>query len=222
MANFSPRKEIDIPGDLPRAAIAVLASGGLKSAILTAHLLDEFQAVYPIYVRQGLAREPIEERSLRRFLAAVRGPKLGRLAILRTAETEQPRDGDFEPVVRTAAAWCTQNGIAALAVASVEPGTFFPEEPAQLGGSVEPPAGEPVRLVAPFQGLSRASFLEFGRGLPLDLTFSCRRPILKLNCPALHCGQCLNCLDRRAGFAGLGIADRTRYAAGDRSARAVS
>ena len=46
--------------------VAVLASGGLDSAILVAELLRQGRAVHPIYVRFGLAWEPTEEAHLRR------------------------------------------------------------------------------------------------------------------------------------------------------------
>jgi 7-cyano-7-deazaguanine synthase len=50
-------------------AVAVLASGGLDSAILVAELATEGREVTPIYVRFGLAWEEVEARHLERFLA---------------------------------------------------------------------------------------------------------------------------------------------------------
>ena len=52
-------------------AVAVLASGGLDSAILVAHLASEGREVTPIYVRFGLAWEDVEARHLERFLASL-------------------------------------------------------------------------------------------------------------------------------------------------------
>src|SRR6266566_4579313 len=54
--------------------VAVLASGGLDSAILVAELLRQGRVVHPIYVRFGLAWEPTEEAHLRRFLDTLKRP----------------------------------------------------------------------------------------------------------------------------------------------------
>src|SRR4051812_2374971 len=52
------------------SAVAVLASGGIDSAILCIDSLLAFARVHPIYVRFGLRWEDVELESLRRFLAA--------------------------------------------------------------------------------------------------------------------------------------------------------
>ena len=52
-------------------AVAVLASGGLDSAILVGQLASEGREVTPIYVRFGLAWEDVELRCLREFLASL-------------------------------------------------------------------------------------------------------------------------------------------------------
>src|SRR4051794_13952465 len=63
-------------------AVAVLASGGLDSAILVAELLSRGSVVHPIYVRFGLAWEPTEEAHLRRFLDTLTSPAPEPLAVL--------------------------------------------------------------------------------------------------------------------------------------------
>ena len=55
-------------------AVAVLASGGLDSAILVGQLAREGREVTPIYVRFGLAWEDVELRYLRKFLVSL-GPR---------------------------------------------------------------------------------------------------------------------------------------------------
>ena len=57
-----------------RDDVVVLASGGLDSAILVAEVLRQGRKVHPIYVRFGLAWEPIEEAYLRRFLDTLTDP----------------------------------------------------------------------------------------------------------------------------------------------------
>ncbi|MFL6243664.1 MAG: hypothetical protein ACJ73V_11685, partial [Acidimicrobiia bacterium] len=48
--------------------VAVLASGGLDSAVLTAEFLGEGRVVQPSSIRVGLAWDVTEEALLRRFL----------------------------------------------------------------------------------------------------------------------------------------------------------
>ena len=62
--------------------VAVLVSGGLDSAILLGELLEQHQAVYPLYVRCGLRWEEVELRHLKRFLAAIPSPVLQLLHVL--------------------------------------------------------------------------------------------------------------------------------------------
>src|SRR2546425_4272441 len=50
--------------------VAVLASGGLDSAVLIAHLAGE-AILFPVYVEAGLAWEAGEKRALRAFLDAL-------------------------------------------------------------------------------------------------------------------------------------------------------
>ena len=52
--------------------VAVLASGGVDSAILVADQSRQGRVVQPIYLRFGLAWEAVEEAHLRRFLDSLR------------------------------------------------------------------------------------------------------------------------------------------------------
>ena len=65
-----------------------------------------------------------------------------------------------------------------------------------------------VMLNAPWVHLSKASVIAHGNriGAPLGLSYSCYAG------GAVHCGECLACRERIAGFAGAGIADPTIYA----------
>ena len=62
--------------------VAVLASGGLDSAILVADLFAPGSAVHPIYLRFGLAWEAAEEAHLRRFLDTLTSPAPEPLVVL--------------------------------------------------------------------------------------------------------------------------------------------
>ena len=66
---------------MPRAVVA-LVSGGLDSLILVRTLLDGRAVVHPVYVRGGLVWEFAELRWVRRWLRALRDPRLKALRIL--------------------------------------------------------------------------------------------------------------------------------------------
>ena len=61
---------------------AVLASGGLDSAILIGRLLQKYNSLQPIYVRSGHIWERAELFWLKRFLKAIRHPRLKPLVLL--------------------------------------------------------------------------------------------------------------------------------------------
>src|SRR6266404_9462850 len=67
------------------SALAVLISGGLDSAILLGQELRNHPAVYPLFIRFGLAWEAVEKAYLDHFLEAVSSPALQPLIVL-----EQP------------------------------------------------------------------------------------------------------------------------------------
>ena len=58
------------------STIGVLASGGLDSSILVAHLLGQGHRVQPLYIRKGLYWQEQELAGLRRFLQAIATPNL--------------------------------------------------------------------------------------------------------------------------------------------------
>ena len=71
--------------------------------------------------------------------------------------------------------------------------------------------GEPFRIHAPLQAMTKADIVREGTrlGLDLGLSWSCYDPT-----PAGdHCGRCDSCRLRRKGFQDAGVADPTRYAA---------
>ena len=70
--------------------------------------------------------------------------------------------------------------------------------------------GEPFRIQAPLQMMTKADLVREGTrlGLDLGLSWSCYDPT-----PAgEHCGECDSCRLRSRGFDEAGIADPTRYA----------
>ncbi|VVT16712.1 7-cyano-7-deazaguanine synthase [Sphingomonas sp. EC-HK361] len=70
--------------------------------------------------------------------------------------------------------------------------------------------GEPFRIRAPLQDMTKADIVREGTRLGLDLgmSWSCYDPAAG----GLHCGLCDSCRLRAKGFADAGIADPTVYA----------
>jgi 7-cyano-7-deazaguanine synthase len=212
-------------------SVGVLASGGLDSAILVAHLLAQGQRVEPIYIRSGLVWQTAELAALQRFLAAVATDRLGELVLLdlplgdlyrghwsvtgdNPPAADSPDEAVFLPgrnalLLVKAAVWCQLRGIGQLALAPL--GTspfedaseaFFRDFQAAINRGVK----QPVRLVRSFGQMTKRQVMQLGRELPLELTFSCIAPVGEL-----HCGRCNKCAERQAAFHEAAIVDRTIY-----------
>lgn len=70
--------------------------------------------------------------------------------------------------------------------------------------------GDPFRIQAPLQHMTKADIVREGTrlGLDLGLSWSCYDPAPG----SLHCGECDSCRLRARGFDEAGVADPTRYA----------
>lgn len=214
------------------STIALLASGGLDSSILLGHLLQQGHAVQPFYVRSHLAWERDEFDHLQRFLHAMDRPALRPLVVLdlpvhdvyedHWSTTGRGAPGLNSPdsavylpgrnVLLTvkAALWCQLHGIDALALATLG-GNPFSDATPQFFARLEEVLGlavqRPIRVLRPFGAMDKRAVMILGRGLPLELTFSCIAPIGKL-----HCGCCNKCAERHRAFALAGDEDPTPYA----------
>jgi len=211
--------------------IGVLASGGLDSCTLVAHLLRQGHDVCPFYVRCGLAWERQELSALRAFLRAVATPQLDELRVFdlpladlygdhwsidgRGVPDAQSSDSAVYLPGRNAllcikpVLWCGMHGIGRLALATLA-GNPFPDATSQFFHDFETALdraiGGRVSILHPFAALRKADVVLLGRGLPLDLTFSCIAPG-----DGIHCGRCNKCAERQAAFAEAGVEDATRY-----------
>lgn len=213
------------------SAVAVLISGGLDSAILLGEMLRRQRLVQPLYVRNGLYWEAVELEHLQRFLAAIACPALRPLHILElpvadlydqhwsitgehVPDAGTPDEAVFLPgrnvlLLAKALLWCHLHGSAEL-VLGVLGSNPFPDATdeffAGFQQAVNRAVGGQVEVRRPFAGMHKVDVMRLGRDLPLELSFSCIRPVA-----GLHCGACNKCAERRQAFADAGLRDRTPY-----------
>jgi 7-cyano-7-deazaguanine synthase len=215
-----------------RRTVAVLASGGLDSAVLVADLLRQGAAVHPLYVRFGLAWEDVEEAHLRRFLQTLAASALHPLVVLEMPVapvygTHWSLSGEGVPDERTAdeavylpgrnllllaapSVWCALQGVDVIALGTLK-GNPFPDATDTFFGGYAALARRAMdvalEVVTPFGALVKTDVLELGRDLALEHTFSCIDPR-----EGRHCGRCNKCFERRHAFHVSALEDRTDYA----------
>lgn len=211
--------------------VAVLVSGGLDSAILLAELSRSHPAVWPLYVRFGLAWEEVELGYLRGFHERLANPQLRPIVVLdmpvrdvygehwsitgkNVPGAETPDEAVYLPgrnvlLLAKALLWCHLHQVGAVAMAPLESNPF-PDATANFFERFEQVVNQAVagkvRIVCPYAGMHKVEVLRRGKGLPLEWTFSCIRPE-----HGRHCGICNKCAERRKGFADASLVDPTTY-----------
>ena len=212
--------------------VAVLASGGLDSAVLTAEYLREGRVVQPIYVRFGLAWEGTEETHLRRFLDTLQSAAVRTLVTLAlpvadtygshwslsaddVPDADTPDEAVYLPgrnllLLAKSSIWCALHGYPTVALGTLK-GNPFADSSREFFGDVESLVQTAVdhrlEIATPFSELDKAHVLELGRHLQLQHTFSCINPTA-----GVHCGRCNKCAERQRAFADASIDDVTTYA----------
>ena len=212
--------------------LAVLVSGGADSAVLLGEALHSYPAVQPLYVRSGLAWEPVELDYLNRFLGAVRTAALRPLHVLdlpvgdvygphwsitgsgvpdeNSSDEAVELPGRNVLLLSKALVWCALNRVPELALAVLAANPFPDATPIffdAFSGAVNLATRGTVTVIRPYAQLSKADVLRRGREMPLARTFSCIRPVA-----SHHCGRCNKCAERQKAFAAAGLADPTVYA----------
>ena len=222
--------------------VAVLASGGLDSAVLVADLSRNAE-VFPLYVEFGLAWEAAEQKSLRIYLAALADRSLAPLSTLAvpvdriygrhwslTGENvphyDASIDADYLPgrnilLLGVAGVWCALRGVHRIALGSLMQNPYpdaTPEFFADYGRLLSGALRHPIEVVAPFRGMAKSALIRTHRELPLHLTLTCIGQKVGTSLDEgssrgpLHCGACLKCHERHEAFVEAGVPDRTRYA----------
>jgi len=211
--------------------IAALASGGLDSCVMLRELAARGATVLPVYVRAGLAWETAEIHWLERFLGAAEIPGSAPLAILDSPVADlygahwsltgrdvpgfdSSLDSNYLPgrnllLLAKIAVFCALADAAAIAMAPLADNPF-PDGTEDFFRSFAATASKaldrPLAIELPFRHMQKPEVVRRGRGLPLELTFSCIRPD-GMN----HCGDCTKCAERQHGFAEAGVVDPTVY-----------
>ena len=223
---------MNAPAPLADNDVAVLASGGLDSAILVAEHLRQGRVTHPIYVRFGLAWEAAEEAHLRRFLDTLPNAAARPLVVLHTPvadiygshwsvssrdvpDERTPDDAVYLPgrnllLLAMPSVWCALHDVHTLALGTLK-GNPFPDATPEFFSGFAALAhramSHALEVITPFAGLTKSDVLELGRGLALEHTFSCIDPNGER-----HCGRCNKCAERRHAFNALQIEDLTEYA----------
>ncbi len=212
--------------------IGLLLSGGLDSAILLGHLLQHARRVRPFYIQSQLVWQRDELQSVKRLLQAMRSPQLHELVLLElpladvyddhwavtgrhTPGAESADEAVYLPgrnvlLAIKAALWCQLHGVEELALAVLGTSPFADAKPGffeQFQAVLNCAGPARIRIVCPLASMGKREVMQWGRDLPLGLTFSCIAPVR-----GLHCGKCNKCAERQAAFRLIGMEDPTRYA----------
>lgn len=216
------------------AALAVLISGGLDSAVLLGESLHHYDKIFPLFVRMGLYWEETELHFLRRFLHELHSSALQPLTILDmpvadvygshwslngcdVPDADTQDEAVYLPgrnvlLLSKALLWCHLHDVPHVALGSLSSNPFPDATPAffvSFQQVVNQAIGGHVEIVRPYAGLHKIDVLQRGRGLPLEWTFSCIQPVA-----GRHCGQCNKCAERQRGFAEAKVVDPTVYGKG--------
>jgi 7-cyano-7-deazaguanine synthase len=214
------------------STMGLLTSGGLDSAILLYQLLDHGWRVRPFYVRTGCLWQAEEMQAVGKLLAALQQPKLETLVELempvddlyadhwsmtgRSVPDQHSTDeavflpGRNPLLLLKPALWCAMRGVSKLALATLAANPFDDAKPEffeRFEAMILWATGCEVRIVRPFEMLSKRCVMQLGRDVPLGLTFSCIAPV-----GGLHCGRCNKCAERAAAFGHHRAGDPTHYA----------
>ena len=213
----------------------VLVSGGLDSAVLTAHEA-QYARVLPVYVCVGLAWEPAEQTMLEKLLRApVFAGKVDSLlrveftmrdiyapthwAITGTPPAYDTPDEDVYLTGRNlvllakAGVVASQNDAHRIALGPLAGNPFpdaRPEFFASMAKSLSLGLDHEIKIATPFLDWEKDEVIHRGVELkvPLELTLSCMNPAPGPE----HCGRCSKCRERRDAFASAGVDDPTAYA----------
>jgi 7-cyano-7-deazaguanine synthase len=199
--------------------VVVLASGGLDSCALLAHMARRGREVFPLFVRSGLIWERAELYWLRRYLAKlprdvasrVRPLKVAALPMgdlygqhwsttgrgtpgWRAADNSVYLPGRNIVLLAKAAVYAALLGVPRVAIGPLEGNPFPDASPVffrSLQRALSCGLDFAVTIEAPFLTLDKHRIVARFRDLPLHLSFSCSKPKGRR-----ACGACAKCRER--------------------------
>ena len=218
--------------DFMRKRVVALVSGGVESLCLVVRLLQRAYHVAPVYVRCGLRWESAEQWWLRKWLQAIRHPRLRPLVVLdlpvaslyghhwsltgRSVPSRRTRDeavylpGRNLLLLSAAAIYAARQGVSRLALGTLVGNPFGDATPRffhQAGDCVRQALDRPIQIATPLRHFTKTRLIAAMGDQPFRLTFSCLQPRGRR-----HCGDCNKCAERRRAFRLAGVADPTPYA----------
>ena len=214
--------------------IAVLASGGLDSAVLLADLARE-ATVFPVYIEAGLAWEHHEKQALASYLKALTNENVQPLTKLEmpvhslygnhwsttgqnVPDSEAPDIDVYLPgrnvlLIALASVWCALHDVHTIAIGSLDDNPFPDATPQffqDYGRVLSGALAHEVKVIAPYRSRHKSEIIAAFPDLPLELTLTCMAPRFT-EASLVHCGACNKCEERRRAFKGAGVEDRTAY-----------
>ena len=226
------KSPIDLRGVKSSARVAVLASGGLDSAVLLALLARRAAGVEPLFVAGGHPWEVSELTALKRFIkvladARIAAPVRLEFPVRATLNRywgqagyrpafHQGYEANYIPgrniaLLSAVAIHCFTRGIDTVALGICKGNPYPDAQPAFLRafeGMVRRGMGFKLRVLTPFIACEKEDLVMAALDLPLRETLSCVNPKA-----GKHCGlDCNKCAERQKAFALAGITDPTVYA----------
>ena len=214
--------------------VVVLASGGLDSTVLMAHLKDQENEVLAFSVNYGQRHSKELEAAIKVCDYLEIKQVCVDLSNLRTIMTKsaltgmlEVPDGHYEDesmkatvvpnrnmlLLSAAISLCISQDFDAVAYAAhAGDHAIYPDCRPEFAWAMQRAASlchyEPVQLLRPFLRLTKAEIAWKGDSLkaPLHLTWSCYKGKEK------HCGTCGTCVERKEAFRIAQVADPTGYA----------
>ena len=202
----------------------MLASGGFDSCVLIADLLERGHEVHPFYVSSGFYWEKAELHWLKRFLRALKGPKLKPLTVAETPmrwimgghwsltgknvpSSRAAWDSVYLPgrnllLLSQAGVYAATHGIPSVALGILRGNPFADSKPRFLMNmqcAINDALRSRLKVESPYTKLGKADVARLAERLkkpfPRALTFSCLHPRgLKA------CGRCSKCAERENGL----------------------
>ena len=201
----------------------MLASGGLDSSALVAHMARKGSEVFPLYVRSGLIWEAAELDALKRFLSALPSKEKGRVRRLkvvslpmrdvygahwsttgaavpgwRAADNSVYLPGRNILLIAKAATYAALLGAPRVAIGLLKGNPFPDASPRFLGAlrrALSLGLDFPLKVQIPFKDFDKTDLVLRFQEYPLDLTFSCSNPRARQACRA-----CAKCRERILAF----------------------